>query len=73
MARVPANADPERAARDALVHFETALAFESDCWDVHDALSLPDNARAKAFYRRFGGAPDTAWERWILPLEAAAR
>jgi diamine N-acetyltransferase len=38
------------------------------CWNV-----LPDNARAKAFYRRFGGAPDTEWERWILPLEAAER
>jgi rhodanese-related sulfurtransferase len=24
---------------DALAHFETALRFETDCWDVHDALS----------------------------------
>jgi rhodanese-related sulfurtransferase len=23
----------------ALAHFEGALAFETDCWDVHDALS----------------------------------
>jgi rhodanese-related sulfurtransferase len=23
----------------ALAHFEAALAFETDCWDVHDALS----------------------------------
>jgi rhodanese-related sulfurtransferase len=23
----------------ALSHFSTALAFETDCWDVHDALS----------------------------------
>ncbi|MEK8030238.1 GNAT family N-acetyltransferase [Ideonella sp. DXS29W] len=28
-------------------------------WDV-----LPDNESAKAFYRRCGGAPVTAWERW---------
>jgi len=28
------------AASDrALKHFETALEFETDCWDVHDALS----------------------------------
>jgi GNAT superfamily N-acetyltransferase len=32
-------------------------------WDV-----LPDNERAKAFYRRFGGGPDAAWEHWILRL-----
>jgi len=23
----------------ALAHFEAGLAFETDCWDVHDALS----------------------------------
>lgn len=28
-------------------------------WDV-----LPDNKAAKAFYRRWGGAPVRAWERW---------
>lgn len=28
-------------------------------WDV-----LPGNDDAKAFYRRWGGAPVTAWERW---------
>ena len=26
------------ASEHALQHFETALAFETDCWDVHDAL-----------------------------------
>ena len=31
---VPA-ADPVRAAR----HFESLLELETDCWDVHDALS----------------------------------
>jgi len=30
-------------------------------WDV-----LPDNLRAQAFYRRFGGRPDVAWQRWCL-------
>ena len=24
---------------DALAHFEGLLAYETDCWDVHDALS----------------------------------
>jgi rhodanese-related sulfurtransferase len=24
---------------DALAHFESSLAFETDCWDVHDALT----------------------------------
>ena len=23
----------------ALAHFEAAFSFETDCWDVHDALS----------------------------------
>jgi rhodanese-related sulfurtransferase len=31
---VPAAASPE-----ALAHFESSLAFETDYWDVHDALS----------------------------------
>jgi rhodanese-related sulfurtransferase len=31
---IPA-ADPA----DALHHFEQLLAFETDCWDVHDAMS----------------------------------
>lgn len=30
-------------------------------WDV-----LPDNAAAKAFYRRCGGMPISDWERWSL-------
>jgi len=37
-------------------------------WDV-----LPGNPRAKAFYRRLGGAPDTAWEAWILRLDEPPR
>ena len=27
------------ASPEALAHFEAALRFETDCWDVHDALS----------------------------------
>ena len=27
------------ASVDALAHFESALGFETDCWDTHDALS----------------------------------
>ena len=34
---------PADSAR-ALAHFESAFAFETDCWDVHEALA--------------GGAPD---------------
>ena len=26
------------SSEDALAHFERRLAFETDCWDVHDAL-----------------------------------
>ena len=35
--------DPPAAASDrALAHFEGLLAFESDCWDVHDAMTGND-------------------------------
>ena len=30
---------PAAASAQALQHFAGALAFETDCWDVHDALS----------------------------------
>ncbi len=30
---------PAAASAAALSHFESSLAFETDCWDVHDALS----------------------------------
>jgi len=30
---------PAAASEDALVHFNRLLAFETDCWDVHFALS----------------------------------
>ena len=27
------------SSTDALAHFEALLAYETDCWDVHDALT----------------------------------
>jgi rhodanese-related sulfurtransferase len=30
---------PAAPSRDALAHFEQLFRFETDCWDVHDALS----------------------------------
>ena len=45
------------AAPDALAHFEAALAFETDCWDVQQALTsgAPDfvllDVRSPALYR----------------------
>jgi GNAT superfamily N-acetyltransferase len=37
-------------------------------WDV-----LPGNERARAFYRRLGGGPNSAWESWILRLDERGR
>jgi rhodanese-related sulfurtransferase len=33
------NAVPAAAPADALAHFEARLAYETDCWDVHEAMS----------------------------------
>ncbi|ALV08858.1 rhodanese-like domain-containing protein [Roseateles depolymerans] len=33
------TAVPPAASADALAHFEQAFRFETDCWDVHDAMS----------------------------------
>lgn len=33
------SAIPAAASADALAHFEANFAYETDCWDVHDALS----------------------------------
>lgn len=30
---------PAAASSEALLHFARRLSFETDCWDVHDALS----------------------------------
>lgn len=51
------TAVPPAPAPDALAHFEAALAFETDCWDVHDALSRDAHdfvlldVRSPALYR----------------------
>jgi len=37
--RNPVTAVPAAASQDALAHFEALLAYETDCWDVHDATS----------------------------------
>ena len=38
---LPSNLTAVSAASsdDAVAHFGTRLTFETDCWDVHDALS----------------------------------
>ncbi|MEO7730662.1 MAG: rhodanese-like domain-containing protein [Kofleriaceae bacterium] len=33
------TAVPPALSPEALAHFEAAFAFETDCWDVHDAMS----------------------------------
>ena len=33
------TAIPAAANADALAHFEAGFRYETDCWDVHDALS----------------------------------
>jgi rhodanese-related sulfurtransferase len=35
----PVSMIPAATAADALRYFEARLAFETDCWDVHDSLS----------------------------------
>lgn len=30
---------PPASPTDALAHFEARLAFETDCWDVHEAMA----------------------------------
>jgi len=34
----PVTAVRPAAAAEALAHFDSALRFETDCWDVHDSL-----------------------------------
>jgi 3-mercaptopyruvate sulfurtransferase SseA len=33
------TATPAASSGDAAAHFASLLAFETDCWDVHDAMS----------------------------------
>ena len=35
----PVTATPPASSPDAMAHFASLLAFEADCWDVHDAMS----------------------------------
>lgn len=35
----PVSEIPAAPAEDALRHFEARLAFEADCWDVHDSMA----------------------------------
>jgi rhodanese-related sulfurtransferase len=35
----PVTEVPAAASTDAAAHFEALLEFETDCWDVHEALS----------------------------------
>lgn len=33
---------PAALSADAVVHFSNRLGFETDCWDVHEALKSPE-------------------------------
>ena len=35
----PVTAMPAAASAEALAHFEAEFRFETDCWDVHEALT----------------------------------
>jgi rhodanese-related sulfurtransferase len=36
------TAVPAAESSEALKHFEASFAFETDCWDVHEAMESPD-------------------------------
>ncbi len=38
----PVTETPAAAPSDARAHFEALLAFETDCWDVHEAMQSPE-------------------------------
>jgi rhodanese-related sulfurtransferase len=38
----PVTETPAASPQDARAHFESLLAFEADCWDVHEAMQLPE-------------------------------
>lgn len=38
----PVTAVPAAPSNDALQHFEAMFSFETDCWDVHEALESQD-------------------------------
>jgi rhodanese-related sulfurtransferase len=47
---------PAASAESAIRHFESAFMYETDCWDTHEAMKLPDpgfvlvDARGPALY-----------------------
>ena len=53
---------PAADARTALAHFQAEFSFETDCWDVHDAMSSGNpgfvllDVRSPALYAK-GHAP----------------
>lgn len=56
---------------EALLHAVKAEALRMQAGRIRWQV-LPGNVPAQALYRRWGGAPDTAWESWQLVLPAAA-
>ena len=38
----PVTAIPAASSEEALTHFEQSFAYETDCWDVHEALKSDD-------------------------------
>ncbi len=37
----PVTQTPAASSKEALSHFEAVMAFETDCWDVHEAMQRP--------------------------------
>lgn len=60
--------DMGRALMDQVVAHAKTMRSARLKWDV-----LPCNERAKAFYRRFGGAPNADWEAWTLVFDSASK
>jgi GNAT superfamily N-acetyltransferase len=52
----------------ALLEALRTEARQRSCGLIRWAV-LPENARAKTLYRRWGGAPDAQWEYWQRSLE----
>jgi len=51
-----------------LLDYLLVEAQRRGCGQIRWAV-LPDNDRAKEFYRRWGGAPDGQWEYWQRTLD----
>jgi rhodanese-related sulfurtransferase len=56
--RSPISQLPAASAENAVAHFKTRFAFETDCWDTHDSLVSGDTSfvlldvRGPGLYRR---------------------